>query len=449
MALLECPKCGNKVSSLADKCQNCGYPVLEMINKNETSDDNTKRHDSSQAFTNRHFNRKSIVAIVSAFFAILCIVTYITANQLTPEESIQVQKVYNQIESIGEVKSSSQDIIETSEDSFYALSSKCQHHVKNRKKLKEARKQYDNIRAELVSSAINDLGDVQLTDALKVVSIRNRFNDLTDAQKKKVKNYADLERAETTIGSLQVENAISLISQIGNVSLASEKKIVSARIALDALSESQKDKVTNISVLEDAEETIVALSIDNCISLINQIGAVSLESGDAIATAESAYEKIPKEKQSNISNYGILKNAESEYNRLKAEKAEANKKADLQNTIRVSKVWCSYPNSAGGVDAYVSFTNKSSKTIKYITWTVIPYNAVGDVVYSEIGYKSEAHLSDTGPYAQGQGHGSGWYWSCVWYNSTITSIKLSEIEIEYTDGSNKTISGNDINYVCY
>lgn len=145
MALLECPKCGNKVSSLADKCQNCGYPVLEMINKNETSDDNTKRHDSSQAFTNRHFNRKSIVAIVSAFFAILCIVTYITANQLTPEESIQVQKVYNQIESIGEVKSSSQDIIETSEDSFYALSSKCQHHVKNRKKLKEARKQYDNI----------------------------------------------------------------------------------------------------------------------------------------------------------------------------------------------------------------------------------------------------------------------------------------------------------------
>lgn len=103
----------------------------------------------------------------------------------------------------------------------------------------------------------------------------------------------------------------------------------------------------------------------------------------------------------------------------------------------------------GGVDAYVSFTNKSSKTIKYITWTVIPYNAVGDVVYSEIGYKSEAHLSDTGPYAQGQGHGSGWYWSCVWYNSTITSIKLSEIEIEYTDGSNKTISGNDINYVCY
>lgn len=45
MALVNCPECGKKISSKADKCIYCGYPLQESIN---TDDGNAIRHGENQ-----------------------------------------------------------------------------------------------------------------------------------------------------------------------------------------------------------------------------------------------------------------------------------------------------------------------------------------------------------------------------------------------------------------
>ncbi len=147
-------------------------------------------------------------------------------------------------------------------------------------------------------------------------------------------------------------------------------------------------------------------------------------------------------------------------------------------------------NTADGVSPFIYWRNDSGKTIKYINFTAIPYNAVGDIVYSEIGGKSTAILSVTGPidsfnneidirgsyfkylhysmrpvYQDIYGDKEGMYyieywvseyyyltdqdfdncykkssWRPVWYNSTVSSIKITSVEIIYMDGSTETIN---------
>lgn len=96
----------------------------------------------------------------------------------------------------------------------------------------------------------------------------------------------------------------------------------------------------------------------------------------------------------------------------------------------------SEPNSADGVDISIAFRNLSSKTIKYITFSVTPFNAVDDPVFSEIGNKSTVNLKFTGPVdpAIEKGTYSTGIWETVWYNRTIKYCKINSAIIEYMDG---------------
>jgi len=70
---------------------------------------------------------------------------------------------------------------------------------------------------------------------------------------------------------------------------------------------------------------------------------------------------------------------------------------NYQSLIRIKKVDVAQINSVGGVDMSIYWGNLSPKTIKYITFTVEPYNAVGDVVACEITRRTRANLKLTGP----------------------------------------------------
>ncbi len=108
-----------------------------------------------------------------------------------------------------------------------------------------------------------------------------------------------------------------------------------------------------------------------------------------------------------------------------------------------TKVYASGPNSAGGVDTHAKFINTSNKSLKYVVFTVVPYNAVGDVAPSEIGRKTSARLKDTGPIGPGSGNGSG-YWKNTWYNHSIRCIELVGVEITYMDGNTDSFIGDEI-----
>lgn len=100
------------------------------------------------------------------------------------------------------------------------------------------------------------------------------------------------------------------------------------------------------------------------------------------------------------------------------------------------------PDSVGGVGVQFSFRNEGEKTIKYVTISFIPYNQVGDAVSSSIGGRSEFGIICTGPIAPNKKQGGRC--ECIWYNYSITSVRVSKAEIEYMDGTTEVIDGTNI-----
>lgn len=154
-------------------------------------------------------------------------------------------------------------------------------------------------------------------------------------------------------------------------------------------------------------------------------------------------------------------------------------------------------NSVGGIEPTIVWRNDSGKTIKYIYFTCVPYNAVGDIVSCDITRKTYANLQSTGPYktftnadleqpwprpciyfkrwAEPIGGSNGEYsvfaydasigqytrfplmqedykhvynfensWDPIWYNYSIDYIKITKVNVIYMDGTSETISNPPI-----
>jgi hypothetical protein len=105
--------------------------------------------------------------------------------------------------------------------------------------------------------------------------------------------------------------------------------------------------------------------------------------------------------------------------------------------ILISLYYTEKPNSANGISCSIQFTNISDKRIKYIYFTVTPYNRVNDITYSDIRRLSTTEIEVVDyimPYESY--HAS---WENVWYNSTIAYMKIVEIRIIFDDNSTLTI----------
>lgn len=159
-------------------------------------------------------------------------------------------------------------------------------------------------------------------------------------------------------------------------------------------------------------------------------------------------QKLSKAAQKKLDEAAALKKKEEEKKAAEAKKSAQDKAREI---IRVTKLSKSEPNSAGGVDVFIGFKNMSDKVIKYIDFTVTPYNAVGDKTYCRVRRDASAILSDTGPYKKGEGSAGNYdgYWENTWYNWEIHKIKLDKISIEYMDGTRETLTGEDVDYVQY
>jgi hypothetical protein len=119
----------------------------------------------------------------------------------------------------------------------------------------------------------------------------------------------------------------------------------------------------------------------------------------------------------------------------------------VRSLIRVRSVSTSEPNSAAGVDLHIVWTNKSNRTVKYAHFTVVPYNAVGDIVEDQLGRGSSFTGQVTGPIRPGRTYGENHRWGNAWYNPTIVRAKLTGITLEYMDGESEEMSEDDMKYV--
>lgn len=125
------------------------------------------------------------------------------------------------------------------------------------------------------------------------------------------------------------------------------------------------------------------------------------------------------------------------------------KQEKLREVIRIKKFYSTKPNSSGGVDFNIIWQNKCNKTIKYASFKVVPYNAVGDIVYCTIRNNSTHNAQVTGPIKENKWSGYGTVWTNAWYNNSIKEIKIAGVKIDYIDGTTKSLNNDDIQYVIY
>ena len=122
-----------------------------------------------------------------------------------------------------------------------------------------------------------------------------------------------------------------LIDAIGEVTLESGDAIDAARTAYDKLPEAKKALVDNYEKLTAAEEAYTALvdaaaakAVDD---LIDAIGEVTADSGDAIKAARAAYDALTDTQKELVKNYEKLLAAEELYEELTASAAAIAQKA--------------------------------------------------------------------------------------------------------------------------
>ena len=228
--------------------------------------------------------------------------------------------------------------------------------VTNLGKLEKAEKQLTELKAAIADteSKIDAIGTVELTDACKakIDAARDAYDALNKEQQAKVSNYETLTDAEAEYQKLADKAAadkaaadavIAKISAIGKVELTADckAKIDAAREAYNALSDEQKELVSNLKALTDAEDEYKSLAdkaaadkvaADAVIDKINAIGNVTKDSGDAIKDARDAYDKLTDDQKKLVPDEILKKltDAESTYKDLTAPRPRPSDKTNTK-----------------------------------------------------------------------------------------------------------------------
>ncbi len=176
---------------------------------------------------------------------------------------------------------------------------------------------------------IDEIGTVTYSeDSLtKLNAAQSAYDAVDAADKAGVNNYSTLEAGWDTYNAQKQAGADAvkdLITAIGTVTLEKESDIVAARYAYDALTNEQKDLVTNYSTLVAAEERLAELkenkaAADVVVNKIHAIGEVKYpDSYNLIKEARDAYNALTNDEQREfVSNYATLIAAETEYENQK------------------------------------------------------------------------------------------------------------------------------------
>lgn len=110
-----------------------------------------------------------------------------------------------------------------------------------------------------------------------------------------------------------VKKTEEAIDAIGAVNLNSEDAIRTAKELYDALDEEKKAQVLNHDTLEKAEETLQTLKIENVERLINQIDAGDTLRKETIDAARAAFDALDEQLQKQVKNSDRLLQAEEKY----------------------------------------------------------------------------------------------------------------------------------------
>ncbi len=224
------------------------------------------------------------------------------------------------IDAIGEVTLDSGEAIAAANEAYGKLTDAEKEKVTNYSVLEAANKAYGELMGNIASVelAIDSIGSVTADSGDAIKDAREKYDELSDIEKAKVKNIDKLIAAEKSYKEIvaKIQDVEEKISAIGEVTKNSKKNIDVARKAYEALPSESKKHVSNYLYLEVAEEMLER--VDKAISLISEIGNVTAKSETKIIEARKAYDLLNAEEKALVTNYETLLRAEAKYDALKS-----------------------------------------------------------------------------------------------------------------------------------
>lgn len=183
---------------------------------------------------------------------------------------------------------------------------------------------------------ILEIGEVTLYSGKKISEAEKAVESLKEDEYDQLENLQSLQQArkdydklveekEIRVTKLKIQALENSINKIGTVSLKKESLVKTARKNYNNADDEVKSQINNLPVLEAAEEELSKLKVQNAIELIKQIGTVTLESGEAVQNANTAYSQLSLQEKESVENYETLT-------------AAINKLADLEAKERDRKI---------------------------------------------------------------------------------------------------------------
>ena len=171
-----------------------------------------------------------------------------------------------------------------------------------------------------VRQQIKDIGDVTLDSEKQIAEAETAFDELSELQQKFIRNRRTLVSARQQIDELFIIDIIEKIESLEEPTIQNENQWNDLLKKYNDLSDEDKALITNIDVLTSGLETLSAIKVAHAISLIDNIGEVKTGQlanvKDGLENAESAYRSLNDEEKALVTNYEILTNSRSEYDRI-------------------------------------------------------------------------------------------------------------------------------------
>lgn len=188
--------------------------------------------------------------------------------------------------------------------------------------------------AQNVDDLIAAIGEVNITSDRAIIHAEQALEALEDKEKEQVEGKDILIAARTQYTQLILEQEADkieeVIDSIGEVSMDSKDELEAARKKYSVAKADVKPLVKNLSKLEAAEEKYADLCAAEAIKRINAIGTVTLNSKNAIDAAQAYYDDLNALSKRKVSNYSDLKKAKDTLTSLKKNEAK-----QILNTMHV------------------------------------------------------------------------------------------------------------------
>ena len=266
-------------------------------------------------------------------------------------KSEAAKTVDEQISAIGEVTLDSESQIATAERAVAALEEADKEQLDNLDDLTQARATYDALvleaQANEVETVISAIGTVTLDSGDAIDTAEKAYAAADPEAQALVENAAALEEARATYDALvleaQANEVEAVISAIGTVTLDSGDAIDTAEKAYAAADPEAQALVENAAALEEAKTALSGLRVANVEELVAAIGEVTADSADAIDAARSAYDALSGDDKAKVSNADALETAEAAYKAAKLAAAESLLANTWQQVDAVQGVTFYYP----------------------------------------------------------------------------------------------------------